>query len=130
MSPKKEKKTILIVDDSELFLETYQIVLEDAGFAVEPVLQLNFSMSTLIDREADLVLIDVLMPGLTTKGLSELTAMMSQKAVPIPVYLFSGLDDAELNEKVKACNATGFIPKHLSMDKVIQRVREILDSKA
>jgi response regulator RpfG family c-di-GMP phosphodiesterase len=122
-----DKKVILIIDDSELFLETYKMVLEEAGFQVETVLQRDFSMQPLAKANADLVLLDVMMPGLYGDALFKLINSMTTKRVPTPVYLFSGLDDVELWQRAKSAGAAGYISKNWSMDKVVEKVQDILN---
>lgn len=123
------RRAILIIDDSEVVLEHYKMVFQDAGFEVNTVLQRDLSLQTLLETEADLVLLDVMMPELHGDLLLKLINMMSQREVPTPVYLFSGLDDVELWQRAQSSGAVGFISKSWSEAKVIDKVREALDSR-
>jgi two-component system phosphoglycerate transport system response regulator PgtA len=123
------KRAILIIDDSELVLEHYRMLFQDAGFEVKTVLQEDLSLQTLLETDADLVLLDVMMPDLHGDLLLKLINAMSQREVPTPVYLFSGLDDVELWQRAKSSGAAGFISKGWSEAKVIGKVREALDSR-
>ena len=61
----REKKTILIVDDNEDITTTYRVVLDRMGYGVV-VVKDGLEVLDVIEKvKPDLVLLDVLLPGLS-----------------------------------------------------------------
>jgi CheY-like chemotaxis protein len=91
---KSEKKRILVVDDSEDLRELYRDVLEAAGYAVDVA---DGGVEAFIQARAlrpDLVISDVVMPGMD--GLHLLQKLRSDLPPPVPpVILCSGFDMTE-----------------------------------
>jgi len=60
-----EKKThILVVDDAQYVTKLVERTLEDAGFVVTVANDGNSALAMLAEKEPDLVLLDIRMPGL------------------------------------------------------------------
>ena len=59
------KKQILIVDDNQDVVKTYGVVLDRMGYEVISALDGNECMELLKTNRPDLVLLDVLLPGLS-----------------------------------------------------------------
>ena len=56
------KKTILVVDDASLVRLYYRSILESAGFVVEEALNGLEALEKLLERRADMLIVDVNMP--------------------------------------------------------------------
>ncbi|MES2626141.1 MAG: response regulator [Pseudomonadota bacterium] len=78
MSP--DKKTVLVVDDSNLVRLYYRSILETAGFHIEEALNGLEALEKLLTTPADLLIVDVNMPQMD--GFTFLT-VLRRKEVPI-----------------------------------------------
>lgn len=79
-------RTVLVVDDDPNILEIVAVALEEAGYAVERAADGATALSLVDEREIDLVLADVVMPGLDGIGLARRLQERGQEA---PVILMS-----------------------------------------
>lgn len=110
MNKPANKRLVLVVDDSDVALESAQIALEDAGFRVI-ALDNPLLVNAIIRKETpDLILLDVNMPTLRGDQLVEI-AKRHGSLGKVPVLLHSDLPAHVLEERVKQCGASGFIQK-------------------
>lgn len=117
-------KRILLVDDSQLFVEVTRRALEAEGFTVVCATDLA-ELATVRERSRfDLVLMDVQMP----EAFGDDIAMILRESYGIsaPSYLVSSLDEADLTERVRWAGIDGYIPKTVGLEALVARVREIL----
>jgi DNA-binding NarL/FixJ family response regulator len=82
-------------------------------------------LTALLDkrREADLVLLDLAMPGVS--GFSGLIYLRAQYP-EIPVVIVSASDDAETVRRSLDFGASGFIPKRLGVDELRKAISQVL----
>jgi CheY-like chemotaxis protein len=116
-------KRILIVDDSPIVLAAAQHVLVEAGFEVET----RSGVDELGEKGAagfDLILMDVQMPQLFGDDIANV--LRNERAITTPIYLFSTLPAAELDERAKEARVDGYITKELGMANLVPAVRKIL----
>lgn len=86
----ERKSIILCVDDETIPLTLRKCVLEKSGFSVITAAS-GAEALAIIDRETiDLVLTDLLMPGLSG---TELARAIKQRKPELPVVLFSGVNE-------------------------------------
>ena len=117
---------IVIADDHPLFRgalrEAVRGIFADAQ--VEEAGSFD-DLTALLDkrREADLVLLDLAMPGVS--GFSGLIYMRAQYP-EIPVVIVSASDDAETVRRALDFGASGFIPKRLGVEELRKAVRQVL----
>jgi two-component system alkaline phosphatase synthesis response regulator PhoP len=118
-------KRILLMDDSEIFLEVTRRALEQAGYEVITANDLETFQQARQQKPADLVLMDVQMP----EAFGDDIAMTLRFAhdVDTPIYLLSSLSDQELAERVNEAQIDGFISKNIGIDRIVEQVRRILD---
>ena len=116
-------KRILLMDDSELFIELTRAALQAAGYEVVCASDLA-QLADARKQTSDLVLMDVQMPeafgddvALTLRHVYGITA---------PIYLLSSLEERELAERVKWAGVDGFISKGIGVEALLSRVREIV----
>lgn len=117
-------KTILLMDDSTLFLEVAGAALERAGYAVVCVSDLEQLADARARGGSDLVLMDVEMP----EAFGDDIAMTMRHAYEIkaPIYLLSSLDEVDLADRVQWAEIDGFISKQLGLESLLARVSSIL----
>ena len=118
-------KRILLMDDSEIFLEVARRALEQAGYEVITANDLESFQQARQQKPADLVLMDVQMP----EAFGDDIAMTLRFAhdVDTPIYLLSSLADHELAERANEAQIDGFISKNIGIDRIVEQVRRILD---
>ena len=118
---------ILIVDDHRLFSEGLSRLLETLELTV--VLKQCYSGQQAIDllnrnsTEYDLLLIDLLMPGIDGMGL--LHAIL-ERNISTPVAVISSIDDIKTINQLMVNGAVGFIPKSVSSEVMLEAVTTLL----
>ena len=122
---------ILIADDHELFSELIKTVVETQGIAGSVKTFKNFDDAyTAVgtrkvgqDREYDLILLDMRMPGMN--GLTGLRRMLDI-ARGAPVAIISGLlSPAEAREVMKE-GAAGFLPKTMQLAELADALKQLI----
>lgn len=120
------EETILLVEDNQMVLDFATHILEEAGFRVleaqsgESALEMDQSYSGIID----LLVTDVIMPGINGKALAEI---LRKKRPEIKVILTSGYTEDIINQQNVKGDGTGFLGKPYSANTLLRKVREILD---
>jgi DNA-binding NarL/FixJ family response regulator len=118
---------ILIVDDHPLYREGLMSALRTHLPGVE-VLGAGSAEEGMIELEQrpdlDAVLIDVRLPGMDGFGA---LAAYAARFPTVSRVLVSGQEGADLVRRAFDAGASGFIPKSMSIDKVAQAVRQVLD---
>lgn len=118
---------ILIVDDHRLFAEGLSRLLETLTQAV--VLRQCYSAQQAIqlldssNTKYDLLLIDLLMPGIDGIGLLH---AISERHISTPVAVISSTDDTKTINQLMTNGAIGFIPKSVSSDVMLSAVATLL----
>ncbi len=105
-------KRILLVEDEDMIREMYQLALSQAGFEVESVADGQIAVETLSqDSNFDIILLDVMLPGLD--GISVLKALRDQNlpAAQIPVFLLTNLGLEDLVKEALELGAKKYLIK-------------------
>jgi DNA-binding NtrC family response regulator len=122
--------TILIVDDEKNIRRTVRMVLEGEGFTVEETASGEEALARLPDIGADVILLDVELPGIS--GLDLLEALKRPGVVdPLPTtIMISG--HATLADAVRAVKAGAydFLEKPLDRERLILTLRNALERRA
>ena len=113
--------TILVVDDEPAVRELVVEVLRLEGYAAVGAADGRAALAALAGAAPDLVLMDVMMPGLD--GPSAYLAMRADRAAAaVPVVLMSAAaDPARLPEGI-----VGFLPKPFDLDQLLGLVARVL----
>lgn len=124
------KQRIVIVDDHPLFRGALNQALSSAIEGVQ-ILEAGSleELSETLDknRDVDLVLLDLTMPGV--QGLSGLLFLRAQSP-EIPVVVVSASEDPIIIRRALEFGASGYVPKSLPVEKIREAVRQILDGGA
>lgn len=118
--------TIIIADDHPLFRGALRQALSGLGPKTAIVEAGDFEttrQAALDEPEADLVLLDLAMPGVS--GLSGLIALRSE-FVSLPVIVVSASDDQGTIRGAIDLGASGYIPKSASIDQIREAVGQVL----
>ncbi|BCA80998.1 EAL domain-containing protein [Desulfuromonas sp. AOP6] len=119
------KPLILVVDDAAVMREFCRQVLTQAGFDVALAEGGGEALDLFALLKPDLVLLDVVMPGMDGFALcSELR--LRPHGADIPIIMVTGLDDPESIQKAFEIGATDFITKPINETVLANRARYVL----
>jgi len=129
MSRKNDKPCILVVDDNPSNLQLICTLLKEAGYRLAVAQNAWDCFVYLEKREPDLILLDVLMPGLN--GLDICRAIKANEQTgDIPVLFVTTLHDpCDIVDMFKAGGAD-YISKPLVKEELLARVRVHLYRRA
>lgn len=124
------RATIMVVDDEPINCKVVRKYLAAAGYqkfltVTEPV----EAMERIPHDKPDLVLLDVMMPGLS--GLEILEALRGAEATAYtPVIILTASDDRETRRRALELGATDFLAKPVDASELVPRVHNALAAKA
>ena len=122
------RKKIIIVDDDRETREMLKMALELEGYEVAQAANGLRLISTLHVDRPDLILLDVMMSWID--GFELCRAIKKNPTFgDIPVIFISARKSVEDERAGLDAGAVDYFPKPLDMDRLIARIREILDQK-
>ncbi len=119
------KKTIAVVDDSEIVLEVLRELLEGAGYRVLTRSRPVGCVAMMLQEEPDLVLIDVSMPGVGGDTLVRCFGTANPSSACV-ILLYSGLPENVLEKKVRSSGAHGYIRKSDDQNGLLREIAQWL----
>lgn len=120
--PGSAPRRILVADDSEDIRALLTEVLESQGYEVVAVGSGGSALSEMTSHPPDLVITDLLMPGMT--GFSLRSQMLSRpELAKIPVIVLS----AYWHRPRETLEVEEVITKPLSVDRLLESVQRLLD---
>jgi DNA-binding response OmpR family regulator len=119
-------RTILIVDDIADNLFLLETVLSAEGYRVKSASSGEEALVQLHTTTFDLILVDVMMPGLNGFELTQRIRQSHQSSVPI--ILLTAYDQASVAQGFKV-GANDFIQKPIDLDELVERVANVLSSQ-
>ncbi len=114
---------VLVVDDDERIRELLRVTLELAGYSVREAASGELALLSIEERVPELVLLDVVMPGLDGW---QLLRRLEERHGSIPVIMFSGQVDDEAAAEAAAHGARGFIGKPFDPEHLLARATRLL----
>jgi len=123
------KKTVMIVDDESDIRESIKTVMEQEGYNVEIAENGEQFLEKLEKSKPDLVLLDIMMPGMTTKDILERLKAKSNE-VKIAFLTFVRLSGNEKRELLGMANVVDYITKPVDVDDLRKRVKKTLQGKS
>jgi DNA-binding response OmpR family regulator len=120
--------TILVVDDNAANAKLLDDVLTNQGYAVIKADSGNAALARLASNLIDLVLLDVLMPGMN--GYEVCATIRSRPGLEsLPVVMVTSLDAREERIKGLEAGADDFLTKPIDRQELLARVRSLLRIK-
>ena len=115
-----ERRRILVVDDFALNVSLLQTALEAEGFDVDTATNGNLALAKIEASPPDLVLLDVMMPGMNGY---ELTRCIRQndKLPFIPILLVTGCEETSVIKELHI-ESNDFIRKPINLDRLLVRI--------
>ncbi len=116
---------VLLVDDSSTNNLLLESALRGQNFKILTAVTGEEALAVLRKKDIDLVLLDIMMPGLS--GYDVLEEMMKdQKLSSIPVIMVTARSQYEEGKRAKEMGAADYFEKPLKLDKLINRVKELV----
>ncbi|MDH5676139.1 MAG: response regulator [Myxococcales bacterium] len=104
-----KRKTILVIDDSDICLTLARDALEQAGYDVVAASSPLGATRLLRASNAAAVVLDVAMPAMNGDKL--VTLLKRASKVPVPILLHSDRPSSEIHSLAAACGASAAIEK-------------------
>ncbi len=118
----KAKRTILLVDDEQAILKVFSIKLRISGYDVITALGGQEALDLVASAKPDIMLLDVIMPGVD--GFEVLQKLRSYSQ--LPVIVFSARSDNAV--KALELGANDFLTKPFAPEELVNKIRSILGS--
>ena len=119
-------KRILVVDDEIGALTLIGIMLDRGGFEVLKARDANQAIGTLDKDTPDLIILDVMMPGIDGIELCKMIRERQSTTVT-PILILSARGDAESVMRGMDAGATDYLPKPILHHDLVAKVRNMLD---
>ncbi|GHV67652.1 hypothetical protein AGMMS49928_05150 [Spirochaetia bacterium] len=122
------RKKILVVDDEEINLEFFEVMLSKLGFVVEKATDGVEALEQVKRFSPDLIILDVIMPRMSGWEVIK-TLKADPKYREIPIIMLSALDDVK--EKVEGfeLGIEDYITKPYNFSEVLARIRAALRNR-
>lgn len=120
------KKHILVVDDEIGAQTLIGIMLERGGFSVTKAEDAKSALDVLRQANPDLIILDVMMPGMD--GIELCKIIREQGRNETPILILSARSDAESIMKGMEAGATDYLPKPILHHDLVAKVRTMLDT--
>lgn len=117
-----EKSRILVVDDNSEIREVINILLSGEGYDVEEAGDGNEALRKIQQEEYDLIILDVMMPGLNGYQ----TCMEIRKNSNAPVLFLSARSQVEDKTMGFSCGGDDYLPKPFSYNELVGRVKALV----
>lgn len=119
------KKNILIYDDDEEILLICKIILNKFDFAVETLSRCENILNDIKSLHPHLVLMDLWIPGI---GGEKAISIIKQNNITynLPVLLFSA--NSDIKQIAERVNANGYIEKPFTIETLIEKIKEIIET--
>ena len=115
-------RTILVVEDEPTLRETVAEALEGEGFAVRSAADGPAAVASFRERQPDLVLLDLMLPGMS--GMDVCRILRAESAVPIVMLTAR---DSEVDKVVGLeLGADDYVTKPFSLRELAARIRAVL----
>lgn len=114
---------ILVVDDDRKLRDLLRRALEAAGFAVDTAEDGGRALAAISARAFDLVVLDVLMPGVDGLGVAR---RLRGRGDPTPILMLTARDGVPDRVTGLDAGADDYLVKPFALDELLARVRALL----
>lgn len=120
--------TILCVDDDELVLVAVEELLKTEGYDVITAPGGAQALELLADREVDLMIFDIIMPGMDGYELCK-QVRAQERFAETPVVMLTAMSGEEDRQRGMEAGATVYLPKPISPIKLCSLVSSVLKAR-
>jgi excisionase family DNA binding protein len=114
---------VLVVDDDPRVRQLVRFELERAGYAVREAEGAEDALATIEQLAPDLVLLDVVMPGIDGW---QLLQRLQERHGSIPVIMFSGSNEENASADAADRGAQGFVGKPFDPQELVERAKQLV----
>ena len=114
---------VLVVDDDARLREFMRVNLEMEGYSVREASSADEALAALEDQAPELVLLDVVMPGVDGW---QMLQRMQERHGSIPVIMFSGKVDDQSAADAESRGARAFVGKPFDPQQLIERAKQLV----
>jgi len=114
---------VLVVDDDARLREYMRVNLEIEGYAVREADSAEKALEAIEDQAPDLVLLDVVMPGVDGW---QMLQKLQERHGSIPVIMFSGQVDERSAGEAEQRGARGFVGKPFDPQELLSRAKALV----
>ena len=126
MEAERERRKLLLIDDSEIVLAVETQLLSKAGFEVRAVSSLRAFLNALLDWKPHIIITDLYMPEMSGAELCQWLRQQVNTA-RIPIVLCSSAPVAKLEEIAKTIGADAYLSKEAGLDALPERLHALCD---
>ena len=119
----KDKKLVLVVDDEPGILKVLSIHLKHQGYDILTTTTGEEAVALVGQKRPDIILLDILMPGMT--GLEVLDRIRAFS--PVPVIIFTA--NYKVIEVALKMGADDFIAKPFTPEKLVGKIESVLGGR-
>ena len=119
-------KKIMIVDDEPSLIELVSAILEEEGFEVIPCVNGKQALEKLKTEKPDLILLDMMMPGMTGREVRDKIKENSETA-ELKVIFLTIVKVQDLGEDIiKQMDISDYITKPFDNKDLINRIKKVI----
>jgi DNA-binding response OmpR family regulator len=122
------RKKILIVDDEQLNLDFFDVMLSKLGFIVEKAANGLEALEKVKQFHPDLIILDNIMPKMSGWEVTK-TLKKDTKYREIPIIMFSALGDVKDKVEGFELGVDDYITKPFNFSEVLARIRAVLRNR-
>jgi DNA-binding response OmpR family regulator len=122
------RKKILIVDDEQLNLDFFDVMLSKLGFVVEKAQDGLEALEKVKHFHPDLIMLDNIMPKMSGWDVTK-TLKKDPKYREIPIIMFSALGDVKDKVEGFELGVDDYITKPFNFSEVLARIRAVLRNR-
>jgi DNA-binding response OmpR family regulator len=127
MTEREEPFSILVVDDEEVIRSLLRLTLVREGYDVSEAESGEEALDLLQKRSVDLIILDVMMPGLDGFDVCRQIRQQSPAAAA-PVLMLSARKDARARQRSKEAGANAYLTKPVKTAELLWHVRRALNA--
>lgn len=122
------KGTILIVDDEQINLDFFDVMLSKLGFTVVKAEDGEEALDAVLETKPDLVILDNIMPKLTGWQVTKIIKNDEEYAEVrnVPIIMFSAMDDVKDKIEGFELGIEDYITKPFNFSEVLARIQAVL----
>ncbi len=124
--PDPAEPHLLVIDDDKLFLEIVQFHLERAGYRVDIAADPREGLDLAIETDFDLILLDLMMPGLNGE---EVLSLLKPFSLQHRVVIVSAHGADEYRARTRDLGAAAYVQKPVDPEDLRRIVDELVQRK-